>query len=219
MKFILVVARQHLFPGLSPQGFLPLDAVDLDVVGEHGFFAERDYMERCSHYKQPIPYIALTLEDRVLCYQRRVKHTEARLGGLWTVGFGGHIEPFDRPTGSGGAAMLQMAAQRELEEETGLELDPSALQARGCINSEREDVSSVHVGVFFTADLAELGRPHDEIAATVRAQAEPHEVVWRSRAELASASSGPKSAGLPPAPTEDGWEDWTRIVLGSGVLD
>ena len=26
MKFILVVARQHLFPGLSPQGFLPLDA-------------------------------------------------------------------------------------------------------------------------------------------------------------------------------------------------
>lgn len=213
MKFILVVARQHLFPGLSPQGFLPLDAVNLDVVGEHGFFAERAYMERCSHFKQPIPYIALTLDGQVLCYQRRAKHTEARLGGLWTVGFGGHIEPFDRDDTGRGEAMLRLAAQRELEEETGLRLSPGALHPRGCINSDREDVSSVHVGVFFTADLAELGQNHDDIAATVRAQAEPHEVSWMAIADLATAHPE-----LPAAPTQNGWEDWTRIVLGSGVL-
>ena len=45
MRSILVVARRHLFPGLSPQGFLAPDAVDLDAVGQHLFFAEREYME------------------------------------------------------------------------------------------------------------------------------------------------------------------------------
>lgn len=217
MKFILVVARQHLFPGLSPQGFLPLDAVNLDVVGEHGFFAERDYMERCSHFKQLIPYIALTLDGQVLCYQRRAKHTEARLGGLWTVGFGGHIEPFDREGDreavASGAGMLHLAALRELEEETGLKVSPAALQARGCINSEAEDVSSVHVGVFFTVDLAELGLGHDEIAATVQSQAEPHRVSWMALGDIVAARPS-----LPAAPSEEGWEDWTRIVLASAAL-
>ena len=42
MKFILVVERKHLFPGLSPQGFLPLGTIDLDAVEKWGFFAERD---------------------------------------------------------------------------------------------------------------------------------------------------------------------------------
>ncbi len=214
MKFVLVVERHHLFPGLSPQGFLPLDAVDLGVVEQRGFFAEREYMERCSHFKQLIPYIALQLDGQVLCYQRKVQHSEARLGGLWTVGFGGHIEPFDRSTDSEtGAGMLEAAAGRELEEETGLVVSPAALRARGCINSEAEDVSSVHVGVFFTVDLAELHLDHDAIAAKVQAQAEPHRVAWKRVEDLISAPTS-----LPAAPQDGAWEDWTAIVLKSGVL-
>jgi predicted NUDIX family phosphoesterase len=214
MKFILVVARQHLFPGLSPQGFLPLDAVNLDIIGDQGFFAERDYMERCSHFKQLIPYIALQLDGQVLCYQRKVKHSEARLGGLWTVGFGGHIEPFDRgDETTSGEAMLNVAALRELEEETGLKVSPSALQARGCINSEKEDVSSVHVGVFFTVDLAELSMSHDEIAERVQAQAEPHRVAWMPVSDITAAAPS-----MPASPSEEGWEDWTKIVMQAQVL-
>lgn len=211
MKFILVVDRTHLFPGLSPQGFLPLDAVDLDVVDRHGFFAEREYMEGCSHYKQLIPYIALCLGDEVLCYQRQAKHSESRLGGLWTVGFGGHIEPFDRDAPEvAQAGMLHTAALRELEEETGFAVPTSALVERGCINSEAQDVSSVHVGVFFTVGLDSLGLDRDAVAAQVQRQAEPHRVAWRRASELTS--------GEVAAPEDGQWEDWSRIVLESKAL-
>lgn len=210
MKFVLVVDRRHLFPGLSPQGFLPLDAIDLGVVERHGFFAEREFMEHCSHYKQLIPYIALVLDGQVLAYQRRSKHSEARLGGLWTVGFGGHIEPMDRDAAEvREEGLLHAAALRELHEETGFLVDHDALVARGCINSEKEDVSSVHAGVFFTVDLAGLQLDADTIAETVTAQAEPHRVQWVPLEGLL----GPD--GVPaPAPHDGRWEDWAAIAIG-----
>ena len=205
MKFILVVERKHLFPGLSPQGFLPLGTIDLDAVERWGFFAEREFMENCSHYKQIIPYMALTLDGQVLAYQRRVKHSEARLGGLWTIGFGGHIEPIDRGE-AGVHGLLQTAALRELEEETGLSVDDGALVARGCINSEREDVSSVHAGLFYTVDLAGTGMDHDAVARLVTEQAEPWKVEWISLADVAGREDA-------RAPQDGQWEDWTRIAL------
>jgi predicted NUDIX family phosphoesterase len=211
MQFILVIDRRYLFPGLAPQGFLPLDAVDLALLENHAFFAERAYMERCSHYKQIIPYVALTLDGDILCYQRRTKHTESRLGGLWTIGFGGHMEPRDRQTKSPGG-FIHGCALRELEEETGLSVKASDLKALGYINSEREEVSQVHFGVFFALDLRDLGRSKEEIATLVSVQTEPHRVSWQSRSELHPAH------GVPTAPAEGQWEDWTLYALQSGVL-
>ncbi len=213
MQFILVVDRKHLFPELFPQGFLPLDSVDLAEVERRSFFAEREFMERCSHFKQIIPYIALTLGDEVLCYQRRAKHTEKRLGGLWTVGFGGHIEPIDRDE-AGSLGVVKTTALRELEEETGLKVDGRALEPLGFINSDREEVSQVHFGVVFRVRLDDRARGRDEIAALISSQSEPHRVEWRTRAELHPREEAP------PAPHGGRWEDWTRYVLeGKALLD
>jgi predicted NUDIX family phosphoesterase len=142
VRMILVVERKHLFPGLSPQGFLPADAVDLDALADRLFFAERRYMERNAHYKQIIPYLVLQRgggdRDRVLAYQRRAKHTEQRLGGLWSVGFGGHIEPLDRDGETGAAlGLVRAAAVRELREETGLDLATDAIDLAGRGRFER----------------------------------------------------------------------------------
>ena len=208
MRFILVCPRAVLFPGLSPQGFLPRGALDLDALAPHCFFAEREVMERCSHYKQIIPYLILTRGERVLAYQRRGDHTEQRLGGLWSLGFGGHIEPLDRAeTGVASLGLVSAAALRELTEETGLAVPAAGLLAAGFINSEREDVSSVHLGVVYRVDLGALPGDDAALAATVTAQAEPHQVSWLSAGRLAGMAA--------PGHAPDGgtFEDWSRIVV------
>ena len=212
MRVILVVERKHLFPGLSPQGFLAPRAVDLDNLTSHLFFAEREYMEVNSHYKQIIPYLMLQRgqgdETRVLCYQRRTKHTEKRLGGMWSVGFGGHIEPLDRDNDQVAAnGMVTATALREMEEETGLNPGAEALSLIGFINSDSEDVSSVHFGVVFKVDLDGLSDTDDQIMELVSAQAEPHQARWIALKELRQV--------IAPGQGPDGgtFEDWSRIAV------
>jgi len=216
VRVILVVERKHLFPGLSPQGFLPPGAVDLDAVAPHMFFAERDHMEHNSHYKQIIPYLVLRRgrgeSARILAYQRRAKHTEARLGGLWSVGFGGHIEPVDRGAEDVAAHGLVMAtAVRELEEETGLTPGPEHFVQAGYINSDSEDVSSVHFGVVFTVELDAMPGDDRELVALVSSQAEPHRAQWLPAAEL------PALTAPGAAPDGGSFEDWSRIAVAGLV--
>lgn len=217
MRSILVIARNHLFPGLSPQGFLPEGSVDLDALADHLFFAERDYMEHCSHYKQIIPYLVLTRgtgsDERVLCYQRRAKHTETRLGGLWSVGFGGHIEPLDRDAPEVAEhGLMKASALRELVEETGLSVDGDALRAVGFINSDVNDVSSVHFGAVFRICLDAVPGTDEEVMETVMAQAEPHQARWVSAAHL------PGMTCEGDGPDGGSFEDWSRIVV-SGLFN
>lgn len=212
MRVILVIERKHLFPGLSPQGWLGTDAVDLEAVADRLFFAERDYMENNSHYKQIIPYLVLQRgegsEKRVLCYQRRTKHTEARLGGLWSVGFGGHIEPLDRGNEKvASAGMIMATALREMEEETGLNPGAGALSLTGHINSDSEDVSAVHFGVVFSVNLDEMPGSDEEIMALVSNQAEPHQARWIKATELSALT------GKDNGPDGGSFEDWSRIAI------
>lgn len=169
-------------------------------------------MEQNSHYKQIIPYLMLERgtgpQRRVLCYQRKTKHTEARLGGLWSVGFGGHIEPIDRDDPNVAAhGLVRVTALREMQEETGLEPGPGALTLTGYINSDSEDVSSVHFGVVFRVDLDGLPGSDAELLARVSEQSEPHQARWIAAAEL------PALLGAGNGPDGGSFEDWSRIAV------
>jgi len=216
VQHILVIERKYLFPGLSPQGLLPPDAVDLDALQPHLFYAERAYMERNSHYKQIIPYLVLERgtgdEARVLVYQRRDKHTERRLGGRWSVGFGGHMDPLDRDAPEVARhGLWRASALRELQEETGLVVPPERLQAAGFINSDGEDVSSVHFGVVFRIDLDRTPGNDAEVLDGVTRQSEPHQARWVPTPELAAMT------GTGRGPDGGTFEDWSRIVI-EGLL-
>lgn len=213
MRAILVVERKHLFPGLSPQGFLAAESVNLESLYHHLFFAERAYMETNSHYKQVIPYLVLTrgrgTAARVLAYQRRQKHTEARLGGLWSVGFGGHVEPLDRDSETVAAAgLVRAAAVRELIEETGVARAADQIVLAGYINSDREDVSSVHFGVVYLVPLDDLPLDDAGVLTSVAAQSEPHQARWIAVGDL------PGLVGDGRGPDGGTFEDWSRIAIG-----
>jgi predicted NUDIX family phosphoesterase len=212
MRVILVVERKHLFPGLSPQGFLAAEAVNLEGIYDRLFFAERAFMEANSHFKQIIPYLVLTRgrgeTARVLAYQRRQKHTETRLGGLWSVGFGGHIEPLDRDSENVAATgLVRAAAVRELAEETGVTRLTDQIVLAGYINSDREDVSSVHFGVVFRVPLDDLPADDADVLTSVAAQSEPHQARWIPAGGLAGL------VGEGRGPDGGTFEDWSRIAI------
>jgi predicted NUDIX family phosphoesterase len=217
VRVILVIDRRHLFPGLSPQGFLPPEAVDLEAIAPHFFFAERSYMETCSHFKQIIPYLVLTRGQgpgrRVLVYQRRVAHSEERLKGLWSVGFGGHIEPLDRTDRTVAASgLLQASALRELSEETGIDPLLVRLDLLGYINSDSQDVSSVHFGVVYRVPLDSIPQSDEDLLARVSDQAEPYQARWLSGGMLTQLQESGRG------PNGGSFEDWSRQVILGGRL-
>ena len=124
------------------------------------------------------------------------------------MGFGGHIEPLDRDSDAVKAdGMVLASALREMEEETGLNPGAGSLRLLGYINSDREDVSSVHFGVVFRVDLDGLADSDEQILAMVSAQAEPHQARWIPAGDLAGMTA--------PGAGPDGgdFEDWSRIAV------
>jgi predicted NUDIX family phosphoesterase len=144
----------------------------------------------------------------VLAYQRRVTHSEARLGGLWSVGFGGHIEPLDRQEVGGIAGgLVKAAALRELTEETGLQPSELELQRIGYINSDQDDVSSVHFGVVYLVNLDAYPAADEQIKDVVCRQAEPFQARWLYVSTLKEIVTTPRKL--------DGsdFENWSRITI------
>ena len=139
----------------------------LDRIEREGFFAERQFMEKTPKYKQIIPAIVLFDKStgKYVFYQRQAKHTEQRLAGLWTVAFGGHIDPDDddmhedctikSPTGNlRFGPKVTSGLKRELKEETGIVLENmDSLYFRGFVYDPSNSVGKVHLGLCFILDL------------------------------------------------------------------
>lgn len=77
----------------------------------------------------------------------------------------------------------------------------------GYINSDREDVSSVHFGVVYRIRLDALEGGDDELMQTVTAQAEPHQARWVPASHL------PGMTCPGDGPAGGSFEDWSRIVV------
>lgn len=92
---ILCVPTAILWPDAS-QTQRPCSPQELEaIIAEHGVYLPRDQCETDESYQQIIPHIVVTSGEHVLCYTR-IKGGEKRLDGVLSVGFGGHVNIYDR---------------------------------------------------------------------------------------------------------------------------
>lgn len=125
-------------------------------------FIEKTLAETDEGYKQIIPYtIIRNREGEIALYQR--KGNEQRLHGLWSAGFGGHIEDFEYKENENIGSLFLKSAYRELSEEFSDKI-AYYLQFEGIINEEETKVGRTHIGLVFSVNVDKnLFTPSSEI--------------------------------------------------------
>lgn len=151
---IIVVPRKTLFDNEKNafNGFLSKNK----LTGQNIFDALKHYevkrrgdMEEDPNYKQLISYCLLENEHgEILVYERLSGGGEERLHGQSSIGVGGHMN--DVPGAESINEVLRINAQRELEEEVGIQSqDSQNMDYVGFINDDSNEVGKVHIGVVF----------------------------------------------------------------------
>lgn len=112
-------------------------------------FFEKTDAETNENLKQIIPYALLMNSQYEFGFYKRIGN-ESRLHGLWSAGFGGHIEDFDYSEVDTVQSLVEKALIRELNEEFSVEISYD-LQFRGIINEELTKVGRTHLGLVFLA--------------------------------------------------------------------
>lgn len=125
-------------------------------------FREKHEVEQNENFKQIIPYVVLINENNQLeLYQRKGK--EVRLHGLWSAGFGGHIEDFEYVDGMSVKALILNSAIRELEEEYSVQ-ENYELNFEGIINEEHTKVGRTHIALVYSTHVRSANfKSSDEI--------------------------------------------------------
>lgn len=141
-ELILVVKTSTLFGSDAPQGIHPVDFEELlAIINRHKEFNPRGLMEVDTRYKQIIPYLIFTHNDRYFLMQRSATASETRLQNNYSLGIGGHVRQEDLA----GKTLFDWA-EREFNEEiayTGnLECEPI-----GILNDDSNEVGKVHLGL------------------------------------------------------------------------
>lgn len=115
-------------------------------------FIDREIAEKSPEYKQIIPYVFITTDNKVFVYARLKKSGEQRLHGKWSIGFGGHINPDDKYFYSSWKYVYNAALKRELNEElnavaeTGYKVE-AIRNIRGLLYDDSNEVGKVHFGI------------------------------------------------------------------------
>ena len=143
-KQVMVVPREKLLGSQHFEGFAATTTDFVSRILAHHHYMRRGDAEENPAFKQPICYVAIInpVTKSVYAYERASNnHTgDARLHGLYSWGFGGHVEPCDA-----GENPLFASRVRELQEEArGTFSEPKVI---GYINDESDAVNQVHFGV------------------------------------------------------------------------
>lgn len=144
-EHILVVKRSDLFATENAwHGLKKVEnAAWIETILTKKEFLPRSLMETDPTYKQIIPYLVFTHENRLFMMQRQAKASETRLKSKFSLGIGGHIREEDID----GADIIAWA-RREFHEEVAYK-DTFTVEPLGILNDDSNDVGKVHVGFVY----------------------------------------------------------------------
>ena len=120
-----------------------------------GIFEHRNLLEDDPGHKQIIPYAVICHGDMVYLFHRTKKQTETRLHNLYSLGVGGHMNPWgDHAIDTG---YLHHELEREMHEEVLLHegCRVECLRPVGYINDDTNEVGRVHLGVLYEIEINE----------------------------------------------------------------
>lgn len=159
-EMITVVPRKTIFKDEAYQfdGFKSIQDEETkyiyETINEYEVKRRGD-MEEDPSYKQLISYCILENEnDEILVYERLTGGGEGRLHGLSSIGVGGHMN--DVPNATNVDEVIRDNAERELEEEVGLDKENvKNMELIGFINDDQNEVGKVHIGLVFKLKVNE----------------------------------------------------------------
>ncbi|HOZ99847.1 NUDIX domain-containing protein [Mesotoga prima] len=126
---------------------LPLDEIKMRVE-RFGRFVRRSEAENDESMRQIIPYAVFRNRDEYLLMKRTKKQGEARLHELYSIGVGGHINLED---GRLPWEAFENGFQREIREEVSVKIH--SMDYLGILNDLQTEVSRVHIGVVYIAEV------------------------------------------------------------------
>ncbi len=110
-------------------------------------FMPRSQVEKNPAYKQIIPYVLMSYQDKYLSYVRGKRAGETRLVGNRSIGIGGHINRVDWTLFSAELYKIYLeAVKREVAEEVSVETSHTD-RVVALLNDESNEVGSVHLGI------------------------------------------------------------------------
>lgn len=128
------------------------DTAVVNRLLENGIFKHRNELEDDPSHKQIIPYAVICFGDMVYMFHRTKKQTEARLHNLYSLGVGGHMNPWGDKVD---VEYMHHELARELGEEVllheGCSIDK--IVPVGFINDDTNEVGKVHLGVLYQIHL------------------------------------------------------------------
>lgn len=151
---ILVVKRSWLFANeeLAFQGVLS-GKQHIDLLNQHldeGIETmRRGDAEENILFKQPIPYVIIKRDNYVFIYKRLQAGGEVRLHNKFSIGVGGHMNPY----GEDFKDCIMENTERELNEELNIPICNTEWKTIGFINDDSNDVGKVHIGILITMEI------------------------------------------------------------------
>lgn len=150
-ELTLAIPTTELWQILDYEKNAVIKIVNKDIMSEilsRGIFEHRNLLENDPSYKQIIPYAVICYGDEVFLFHRTKKQTEVRLHNMYSLGVGGHMNPFGDKLD---LAYMHHELERELSEEVLLhdECRVKTIEPVGFINDDTNEVGKVHLGVLY----------------------------------------------------------------------